>query len=279
MLTAFLICLLYQNQQLGQGTPLISGKTLDSAHYLVINTPNGAYSLKRIKGNAWVLPDKNNFPADNRYVDALFKVLSQIQLNEPAEINAEAAGFVDVTRQIQILDEQGHSLLQLQIGNTSDNYRAAYIRDHSGNIHWVEADIFPAVSRITWADRTVWRLPESTLSGLVIRTPETTVNLVATQNHRWQEETTQKLLPPDFVDTWLHPLLFLRAGNLTWENPPTETPSYTLTLFAGGTELHLLLWSLEDTVIAVRPNSTVTYKFHPNLILHLQNILGEIKKD
>ena len=210
--------------------------------------------LEKVPGG-WRLPRFQNFPADAVYVEFLLRTLKNLPLGEV--ITNDANRFAEFRLDkpfvtIRLFEETGIKIKTIAVGKTSENYRSAYIRvDDRVEVLFVEADLYPATSRMGWPSRELWRVPAKLISHISWKSPQQQWRLEQRDNKWYVLEPAGKTLSSDFEKDILPKLAWLQGGY--GEFRPGETlEGATLELTAAGAVFTMTTGALKDGNIAVR---------------------------
>lgn len=249
---------------------------------IFLHLPRENVRLRR-EGGFWFLPDWNNHPADRVYVDVLLNALTGLSPGERVTIDPDEYsryGLGAETKTISLRDGRGRELTALQVGKYGKHYREAYIKlPDQAQVYLAQTDLFPALSRVTWADRTVWRmLPEVIEEVFVTGFPRDF------HAKRTARQTWESLLPGSheldgsFAMGVLPRLAFLRAGNIEFEPRPERRfiTERTINIVVASTTLRLELGHVnQEVILARRGTDPVIFKFSRALLQMIESAVSE----
>ncbi len=260
-------------------SPPLAGLARDDITEIFLHLPREDIRLRR-KGSFWHLPDWEAYPADAVYVDMLLGALTDLRRGEritadPAD--SERYGFGASAKTVSLRDEHGKELAAIQVGNHGANYRESYYKlPGQSEIFLTQTDLFPALSRVTWADRTVWRMAPEAVEEIVVTGFPRDFHVKRTVDQGWQVvQPAGARLPETFVTRDLPRFAFLRAGNIEYEPLPGQRfeARAAIHLRVASLTLSLELGQMDREIILGRKGvDKVIFKFGPSLPRWIESI-------
>jgi len=180
-------------------------------------------------------------------------------------------------RVVVLKDAHGTELGRLYVGKPDPSYRSTYVRLlDNPRVHFVTADLVPMLSRVTWADRTVWRIPEPEITQIQVSHPQKGV--LQTWRRTPGEELTnahEQALPDGVLSQIAHIL----ASQVLFSSPEAQSePLYQLDLQVAGVTMILHVFSTSEMKILVqRENSRVFYQMPASFLETIDTLASEAK--
>lgn len=236
---------------------------------LQITYPDHTVTLFR-KGTAWVLPNWNNYPANDVYVRMLLQTLLEADAGQTVS-DGEALFPADRTVTVTAYDQQDAILAQLRIGLPGDTFREAHVqRVGESQFRRVRADFIPAVYRDSWGHRWVWRVPVKLLKAVHLQGFGVERHYHRDANGQWLNQESAPVVPPqaqslDRLSSW-------RAGGVLYQPraPSSWRPTARITIEAGPASMHLSLQQRADGIwLGRRDGMPVQFQFSQGFIKDL----------
>ncbi len=245
---------------------LFPGLDRHEIHRLALDLPEGDVTLARV-GDAWILPERQGYPANPVYVKALLDALERaprgtVVAQNPKDLSRY--GLADNARQVAMYGKAGDSRGSIWVGKATDNYRAVYTRSpHEAAVRLTVADLYPCLNRPFWADRAVWRIPPQLMREIRLEDRSSRFHAIRDDSGDWRLAAPEGgVLSERFAAEALPSIAYLQAGDVQFPKDPQTAfeASGSLTARAAQATLRLEWTALdEDVLLARRPDSPAVY--------------------
>lgn len=231
--------------------PLLGDIQRETVSGIELELIGEAVRLKK-KGNTWVLSDYGNFPANPTYVNMLLDTLSTTPQGDIITDDVSQHAQFDLAgraRVIKLFDAQEREIHRLYVGKHHKTYRATYVRLRDDPVvRFVTADLIPVISRPTWADRWLWRVPASAITRIHAEPWFHGFQLEQTGPALWQWVDPQgQITPLSAPDALIQPLAQFQASFVKFNCfPDASNKQAEITLDASGVRMVLNLFQ-DDT--------------------------------
>lgn len=256
-------------------SPLLPDVAWDRVDEIDLELPDALVTLKN-KNGQWVLPEHDDYPANPIYVRALLDTLKNTPRGSEVsrDVSKLARFQLDAQARVVILrDAEGTELGRLMVGKPDPSYRSTYVRLlDDPTVRFVTADLVPMLSRVTWADRTVWRVPIGSITR--IESAEVGHRGARTWQRTHPDHPITDASNRPLADEDLNQLAHITAANVLFDRP-TAQPQwlFELDLYVEGVAMTLHLGRLADgSVVARREKPSPLFQIPPDLLATIQRL-------
>ncbi|MCB1044436.1 MAG: DUF4340 domain-containing protein [Acidobacteria bacterium] len=200
---------------------LFNNMELSEISELNLELPSGRVSFS-FNGQHWVFKHHPKVRANAVYLDVLLQTLLKTGVGTLVSENAadhEQYGLGSSARVIIARDAAGRELTRLYVGKPAGDFRSTYVRlRDETKVRFVTADLIPLTSRATWADTSVWQVPESGVTRAALK--------IGTEERVWHEQ-----FPGELLD--------LHASDVSFESCDVQNSEVTIQIDVEGVAIQL----------------------------------------